>query len=445
MKKFFAIVLALALLLSMGACGSFVSIMPGTELPESLSDDGEETEQEQEEAFSEQPFFAFMGWSDFGANYYSDTPVALSCQTEAGEGGIRGCRAYVFDRASIVAACDALRGVTVTGRAEQSASGGAEYILTMSDGTEYAASFAPSSDGTGYILSAPSGDYTVSGGDGLWDIAFPSYSDEFDIFDLYFDDSVRAFADNFYEDMPVSVGYRMNSGATITSEDEDVVKSVFQTLAGATVTVVENQPDQNIDVTDVKDFVFTMEDGTTYAFTFAQQCLAVTANPAFGTVYYWLNGISSLWDISFAPQNETAFEGGTVADLRDDMQQTAEIANGERDDLSVIGVFVDYDIGDQTGYFALSDDAATDFLRTLTGIAVSGDTADAPDGDRVTVSVTLSDSTGPIFYFIGDAIQQMVGVNYVCDSGQMSELRSAVLELAADESNAVEVEEGTTE
>ena len=126
------------------------------------------------------------------------------------------------------------------------------------------------------------------------------------------------------------------------------------------------------------------------------------------------------------------------------MQQTADAAGGETE-LTVSSVFVEYAIGESSGYLALSDDKAAEFVRTLTAISVSSDAEQNPEGDRITVSVTLSDGTGPIFYFTGNTIQQMVGTNYICDSGQMETLRNTVLNLASDGDNAAEVEDGGTD
>lgn len=438
MKKQYFLLSLLALMVLLGGCGRFVSIMPGTELPAEMTGAAEQ------EAFEAKALFAFLGWENFGENYYSDTPVALSYQTEAGEGGVRGCRAYRFDRASIITACDILRGITVTGEGEAPIQAGGEYTFTMTDGKEYDVTFAPTADG-GHVLQSGGECYAISGDEGLWDIEFPSYSSEFDIFDLYFDDAVRTFADNFDTNPPVSVGYRMNSSATITSDDPEVIQSIFSTLKNAVVVMVENQPDQAIDLTQMRDYVFTMADGSTRVFSFAQQCLAVTANSAFGTVYYWLSGTEGLGDVSFANDDANVFEGGTVASLRDDMQQTANAAAGEGGELTVSSLFVEYSIGENSGYLALSNEEAAEFVRTLTAISVSSDTEQTPAGDRITVSVTLSDGTGPIFYFTGNTIQQMVGTNYVCDSGQMEALRSTVLELASDSGNAVKVEDSGTD
>lgn len=438
MKKKYFLLPLLSLAVLLGGCGRFVSIMPGTELPAEMTGEAEQ------ESFEAKTLFAFLGWESFGENYYSDTPMALSYQAEAGEGGVRGCRAYRFDRASIITACDILRGITVTGEGEQPLQAGGEYTFTMTGGKEYDVTFAPTADG-GYVLKSGGEWYALSGAEGLRDITFPSYGDNFDIFDLYFDDAVRAFADNFDTSTPVSVGYRMNSGATITSDDPEVVQRVFSTLKNAVVIMVENQPDQTIDLSQVRDYVFTMADGSTQSFSFAQQCLAVTANSTFGTVYYRLSGAEGLWDISFAKDNANVFEGGTVASLREDMQQTADIAAGEGGELTISSLFVEYSIGENNGYLALSDEKAAEFVRTLTAISVSSDTEQNPVGDRITVSVTLSDGTGPIFYFTGNTIQQMVGTNYVCDSGNMEALRSTVLELAADSGNAAQVEDSGTD
>jgi hypothetical protein len=189
-----------------------------------------------------------------------------------------------------------------------------------------------------------------------------------------------------------------------------------------------------------------MEDGTYYTFTFAQQCLAVRASAVYGTVYYWLDGLDELFTMTIAPEDQTGqFEGGTVADLRSDIQQTAQIANNQQDDLTIAGVYVDYSIDGESGYLTLSDDTAYDFVRQVTNISATSETVAEPDGDRITVSVTLSDWSGPILYFTGDTIQQVVGINYVCDNDAMSSLRSTILSLAANGYNTAEIGEGTTE
>jgi hypothetical protein len=70
---------------------------------------------------------------------------------------------------------------------------------------------------------------------------------------------------------------------------------------------------------------------------------------------------------------------------------------------------------------------------------------DEPEGDTITVSITLSDWSGPILYFTGDSVQQVVGVNYACDSSDMASLRSTILSLAAEGNNTAQVGESTTE
>lgn len=440
MKKLCIAALALGLLLCLCACGDFVSIMPGTEaVPAGTQPSADEDGAPAEDSFPEAPFYTFMGWEELGDNYYSDTPVALSYQHKSGSS--EGCVSPVFDRASIIAACDALRGMTVTGRAgEETTQEQMIFTFTMSDGREYAVTFE---DGR---LSTYTGNYTVSGGEGLWDILFPAYSDGFDLFDLYFDDSIRAFADGFYENTPVSVGRRANSGATLTSDDPAVVEQVFRALAGASVTVVEDRPDQNIDLTQTQDYIFTMEDGSYYTFTFAQQCLAVRANQTYGTVYYWLSGLDGLWDVEIVPAGSGgAFEGGALSGLRPDIQQAAEIANGERDDLTILGVYVDYTIDGESGYLTLDGDTAYSFVRSVASITATGETVESPEGESITVSITLSDWSGPILYFTGNTIQQVVGTSYVCDSDGMSMLRSTILALAEEGHNTVEVDGETTE
>ncbi len=437
MKKLLGILLALTLMLGLCACGDFVSIMPGTELDETAPIPGTETGDPgaEEPVFEEKSLYEFIGWEDFGKNYYSDTPVAMSLQYNA---GAAGCVSPVFDRTSIIAVCDALRAMKVTGEAGEGDNADERVItFTMADGLTRTITFDHGN------LSLYTGDFSVSGGEALWDMAFPAYSGEFDLFDLYFDDNIRAFADGFYENMPVSVGRRANGGAAITSKDPEVVKAVFEALAGATVNLVENSPDQFVDVTSVQDYLFTMEDGTVYTFSFAQQCLVVQVNALYGPVYYWLGNIEPLWDIVIEPENTAGtFEGGTVRQLRPDFEEAVAIAEGTSEsELTIIGVHVSYDIDGQTGYLTLSEETARDIVRTVADIDVRGEVVPEPQGGAITVSVTLSDWSGPIFYFTGDTVQEVIGTNYACDSDAMSMLRSTILALAEEGNNDVEVDD----
>ena len=436
MKKIIGILLAVILMLGLCACGDFVSIMPGTEIDDTVSVPGAEPgEEAAEPVFAEKSLYEFIGWEDFAADYYSHTPVAMSLQYNA---GAAGCVSPVFDRATIIAACDALRAMTVTGEAGEGDNGDERVItFTMPDGLTRTITFDHGN------LSLYTGDYAVSGGEAFWDLAFPAYSGEFDVFDLYFDQRVRDFADGFYENTPVSVGRRLNGGAAITSRDPAVVTAVFEALAGASVNLVENSPDQYVDVTSVQDYVFTMADGTVYTFSFAQQCLVVQANVQYGPVYYWLGNIEPLWEIVVEPENTAGlFEGGAVRQLRADFEAAAAIAEGSSEsDLSIIGVHVSYDIDGRTGYLTLSGDTAADMVRMVADVAVRGEIVSQPQGGAVTVSVTLSDWSGPIFYFTGDTVQEVIGTNYACDSDDMSMLRSTILALADAGNNEVEVDD----
>ncbi len=435
MRRILTALLTLVLVLGLSGCGHYVSLLPGTRVDTTaLSPENGESQTPEEDRFQEQSLYSFMGWSDFGESYYSDTPVAMSFQYN---GGSEGCVSPIFDRASIVAACDALRSMTVTGEvAEGDNTAEMVFTFTMADGETRSVTFDHGN------LSLYTGDYAVTGGEALFDIPFPAYDGEFDIFDLYYNESVRLFADGFDENMPVSVSRRANGGAAITSEDPETVKAVFQALKGASVTLVENSPDQFVDVTAVQDYIFTMADGASYTFSFAQQCLVVRANAVYGPVYYWLGNIDPLWEIDIQPESTGGqFEGGVVRDLREDIEPAAAIANGERDDLEIIGVHVSYDIDGESGYLTLSEDVAESMVRTVTSMSVSGEKVDVPAGDAITVSVTLSDWSGPIFYFTGDTIQQVIGSNYTCNSEEMSMLRSTILDLAAQGHDTVEVDD----
>ena len=424
MKKLSAALMTLVLCLSLTACGHFVSIMPG----DGAAGDGPaaavQTE-EPEDFFREQELLAFLRWDDFAANYYDDTPVALS---------IRAGSAYaspIFDRASIIAACDALRSMRVTGRAGEPGTGGDEtvFAFTMDNGNQYTVAFAAGQ------LSLSTGLYTVTGGQALWDLAFPGYGGQFDLFDLYFDENIRSFADHFYENMPVSVGRRSNGGATLASENPAVVDQVFQLLANATLARVEESPDQNIDLTQTTDYIFTMADGTYYTFTFTGPCLTVTASDDYGPVYYWLNGVDDLPYITILPETTApTFAGGPITGMREEIAQAQAAAYGQLEGISVVGVYVDYNINGQHGYLTLSGDTAISFVQRVTSIN-AGSEAVVPSGEDITVFVTLSDQSGPIIVFTGDTVQQMVGTNHACDVNAMADLRNTILYLAQDSNN----------
>jgi len=435
MKKILPVLLALILMLGLCGCGNFVSILPGTEI-ETAALPAEESAEDaaEEDVFQEQKLYDFIGWSEFGGDYYSDTPVALSFQYNS---GAEGCISPVFDRVSIIAACDALRNMTVTGKTEEGDNTDEMvFTFTMADGETRSVTFDHGN------LSMYSGDYTVSGGEDLFSIAFPAYSTEYDVFDLYYKEDVRSFADGFYENTTVSVGRRASGGATLTSKDPEAVRAVFEALSDATVMLVENAPDKFVDVTAVQDYIFTMEDGTAYTFSFAQQCLVVTANSVYGPVYYWLDNIDPLWAVDIQPESTAGkFEGGIVSEIREDFAEASAIANGEQDDLEIIGVHVSYEIGDESGYLTLSGEIAESMVRTVTSIGVTGEKVEAPEGDVITVSVTLSDWSGPIFYFVGDTIQEVIGTSYACDSDEISMLRTTVLDLVAESSDDSEEEE----
>ncbi len=426
MKRLMGLLLALGLLAVLAACGHFVPIMPGTDpviagtetpVPEDAAP--------AEDVFETRPLMSFIGWDSFATSYYDDTPIALSIYTPE-----RGYASPVFDRASIVAACDALRSMSVTGRAEGAPIGGeTTFIFTMENGVTWSVTFA------GTDLKMPSTNYTVSGGDNLWALTFPGYSEGYDLFDLYFDAGVRAFADDYYNNRPVSVGRRMNGGATLTSQDPAIVDQVFQLLANARIDRIETSPDQNIDLTQTTDYVFSLPDASYYTFSFAGPCLAVTVSEDYGTVYYWLNGLEQLPETAVLPESRLpTFSGGQLTALREDIALAQQAAFNELGGVTVIGVFVSYTINGQDGYLTLSGNTAAQFVQQVTTITASAEQV-APQGEEITVSVTLSDESGPILYFIGDSIQQVVGTNYACDANAMANLRSYILSLAQDPNN----------
>ncbi len=424
MKKIlFAALLAL-LCLSLAACGNFVSLMPGSEL-------AEEAEASLSAAFEPEMLYDFLGWDEFSQNYYSDTPIAVSYAANGYGPSPR------FDRESIIKACDALRGMQVVAPLGTEAEGDSRFIFTMADGSTHTVSFA------GRDLDSFTGVYGVQGGEALWDIAFPGYAEGFDVFDLYQSEAMRAFADEFDSNTPVSVGRRVNGGATLTSEDPEVVRQAFEALKNARIAYAEASPDQNINLNHQEEYIFTRADGSAVTLLFTGTCLTVTANSSYGPVYYWLEGVETLLNMEILPADTGEdFAGGAVTGLREDIQKAADCADGLVEDLSVIGFVVDYTIDGSSGVLALTNDAAAEFMRSFAQLQVSGEKLDqAPEGDSIMVSVTLSDWSGPIISFTGDVIQETVGTWYRCDADSFASFRQQVLDKVAEQSMEEESDE----
>ncbi len=419
MKKILSISLLLGLCLSLCACGSFVSLMPGTQTPE-------EALQEISEEFEPEMLYDFLGWDDFSRNYYQDTPIAVS-YGESGEG-----LSPRFDRESIIKACDALRVMSVIAPLDTSADGDSRFVFTMADGSTHTVSFA------GRDLDAFTGDFAVQGGDALWEIAFPGYADGFDVFDLYQSDAMRSFADNFETDTPVSVGRRVNGGALLTSQDEEVVRRAFEILKNAGIDYVEASPDQNVNLNHQEEYIFTMADGSTVTVLFTGSCLTVKVNETYGNVYYWLSGAEELLSMEILPADDSAaFEGGAITGLREDIQEAADAANGLLEDKTVIGLFVNYEIDGAEGLLSLKDERAAEFMRRFAELQVTDEKQEVfPEGDSITVSVTLSDWSGPIVSFAGDVVQETVGTWYRCDSDSFAQFRADILAAAEEQISA---------
>lgn len=439
MKKITTMLITAALLLSLCACGDYVSLLPGSE---------DVLVGVEDEEFAAKTLSELLGWQDFMSSYYDKTPVALSYT------GAEGFASPVFDRESIIKACDALRSVTVTeslGEAPEGTAADVCYTFTMSDGDTHAVEFA-----NGALLYR--GElYTVTGGEALEALRFPGYSGDFTVFDLYYDSKVTAFADSFAEATPVSVGRRSNGGAVLSSQDESMIEQVFELFASADIESVEMRPDQNIDLNSVQDYVFTLPDGGTQTFTLTGGCLAVQASSAYGTVYYHITNADTLAALSIATGSGAAlFEGGMLADLRSDISRAVAVANGEyvaaevqiaqteqatrsEDDsdestesgaLSVAGVYVSFDINGTQDYISVTGDEAAEFVRLMSQIEVTGERLSAaPEGSVITVSVNLSDWSGPICYFAGGAVQQTVGNWYMCSGSGYDAMCSRVLEI----------------
>lgn len=465
MKRLLATILLSVMLFGLCGCGDYVSLMPG----------GASLEEEAAAAFEQSPVSQLLGWEGFMSSYYDDTPVALSRK------GAEGYASPVFDRESVIRACDALRGMTAVERLEEGAAADGEetvFCFTMADGSTREIRFADRA------LRCVRGDYAVSGGEALWDIPFPGYDEGFSVFDLYYSDKVTAFAESFDENTPVSVGRRNNGGATLSNQDPAVVRQVFELLSGAVVERVEDAPDQNIDLNNVQDYVFTMEDGSSQIFTFTGGCLTVTADEAVGPVYYHISTGAELQSLVIAAKvNAAAFEGGTLDTLREDIGRAVAVANGEyveavpaeeelaqesREEaeaetgesgdeseegsetestaLSVAGVYVTFLLDGTEDYISLQGEDAAEFVRMLGQMQISADRPELEPGEApITVSVNLSDWSGPIIYFADGAVQQSVGNWYTADEAQYGAMTDRIMELywSQVDSRSVETTENT--
>ena len=424
MKKILVISLLLALCLALCGCGSFVSLMPGAEL-------AEEAAAEEAESFRPEALFDFLGMEEFAQSYYDNTPIAVSYIAD-GEGP-----SPRFDRASIIQACDALRGMTVTAPCESSAGEpNRQFVFTMADGSTHTVRFADR------ILAAYTGDFEAEGGEALWDIAFPGYDDSFDIFDLYTDSKMREFADNFGANTPVSVGRRVNGGALLTSEEAEVVARAFDILQNAEIDRVEASPDQNVNLNHQEEYIFTMADGSAVTVLFTGSCLTVKNNETYGPVYYWISGAEELQAMEILPADtDPDFAGGAVAGLRPDIQEAADAANGLIEGKTVIGVYVSYVIDGQEGIATFQNENAAAFMQYLAGLNVTAEKQETPpEGEAITISVTLSDWSGPILNFTGDVIQETIGTWYRCEESSFDALQQRILQEAANQA-AAEAEE----
>lgn len=239
----------------------------------------------------------------------------------------------------------------------------------------------------------------------------------------------------------MSVGRRVNGGALLTSKDEAVVRRAFELLKNAGIDRVEASPDQNVNLNQTEEYIFTMDDGSTVTFLFTGQCLTVRANEVYGDVYYWLTDMEELFYMDILPEDEgEAFAGGAVTGLREDIYRAAEAADGLLEDKTVIGVYVSYVIDGQEGIVTFQADDAAEFMRYLAGLQLTDEILEAePEGEIITISVTLSDWSGPIFNFTGDAIQETIGTWYRCDSSSFEDLQAHIL--AEAEAQAEDEEE----
>ncbi len=435
MKRIFAGLLLAVMLLGLCGCGDYVSLLPGTEMTETAA---------VESVFEPTAVSEILGWDSFMSSYYDDTPVALSRQ------GTEGYFSPVFDRESIIKACDALRSMTATDKRTESTDAAAETVFrfTMADGSTRDIRFA------GEALRCVSGDYTVSGGEALWDIPFPAYSEGFGIFDLYYSDAVTAFAENFESEPPVSVGRRANGGATLSNEDADMVRQVFELLRDATVDSIEANPDQTVDLNTVQDYVFTMADGSTQTFTFTGGCLTVKVSDVCGPVYYRISTGEQLQNMQIAAKTvEAAFEGGTLDALRTDIARAIAVANGEyvepmntemansqdsREEseetaesvgMSVAGAYITFLRDGEEDYVSLQGEQAQEFVQLLGRMNVSAERAESePTESPVTVSVNLSDWSGPIIYFRDGWVQQSVGVWYRVNEDDYAAMKDRMMD-----------------
>lgn len=443
MKRILSCLLLSVLLLGLCGCGDYVSLLPGTELAETAVS---------ESAFEPTAVSELLGWDGFMSSYYDNTPVALSRQ------GAEGYFSPVFDRETIIKACDAVRGMTATEKLTESADAAdtAETVFrfTMADGSTRDIRFA------GETLRCVSGDYTVSGGEALWELPFPAYDEGFSIFDLYYSDAVTAFAESFESERPASVGRRTNGGATLSNADADMVREVFELLRDAVIESVEANPDQTVDLNTVQDYVFTMDDGSTQTFTFTGGCLTVKVSDAYGPVYYRISTGEQLRNLPIAAKTaEAVFEGGTLDELRTDIARAVAVANGEyvepmntemansqdsRDEdedsedgeeepestgMSVAGAYITFLLDGAEDYVSLQGEQAQEFVQLLGRMEVSAERAESePTDSPVTVSVNLSDWSGPIIYFRDGWVQQSVGVWYRVNEDDYAAMKELMMD-----------------
>ena len=228
----------------------------------------------------------------------------------------------------------------------------------------------------------------------------PSRDPDPGLFEFLKDDRATVFAANFAEDKPVCVTYTLtDNGVSKPSPvyDEKTIDAVFEALCAVTV---GDESEVLIPGFD-RSFVFTMEDGREYTFSFN-----VTSINVGGTDYSVFND-GMLWEIDFP-----LYSGASLADL---------YAGGDAALASAINAAVPTgaEFGYNGGGVSFTSDAETvgaaaDIIRTYRPDAALDEAEfrrDSADETPFTLKLIMEDGSQYTFSFAGDCLCLTAGTN----------------------------------
>lgn len=276
LKKSAAIILALALMLSLTACkskpkGNISYFDSSIGLIEFYSTDLK---------------------TEFAENFYTNLPKSVTYQYQ--KGNARDIPVTITDHNFLGDVFEALNKITVKG----------EYFGKDIPDDKHTYSFMLSEDTMimfefyGNYLFNEDRYHVIEGYEDLKAISFPGYGGEIrkNLSEAFRDGKIESLLNKFEEDSPVYVSYSYtNKGQSeklpvVNVEDSAFINRVYNALLNI---VVIGNPQENISAEEIRKYTFTMKDGTKYTFTVAGDYIVI------GGKYYYMGNSDNLSNIVF--------------------------------------------------------------------------------------------------------------------------------------------------